>query len=66
MFALRKTGTNDFVSQIPHDYMPENFVPGWDKLTENGALTYVSFEDAFTARLSDPDGESLQIEDLSQ
>ena len=65
-YVLRKSGTScDFVSRLPHDYDPRNFVsPGWEDPASHGALRFDTEADARRAKDGDPDGESLSVEEI--
>lgn len=62
-FVLRKVGTSNFARVLPHNYDEENFVQGWDNLSER-ALSWATHEEALTAKLADPDGQSLVVEEV--
>jgi len=62
MFVLRQVGANAFVKNLPHDYADENFVQGWENTSQ--ALQFETEEDARSAIASDPDGDSLLVEEL--
>lgn len=58
-FVLRHRGSNDFVTKLPWDFT--HCVNGWDA---EGMLTFSSEDEAQAAKESDPDGESLLIEEI--
>ena len=62
-YVLRKGGTNSFAKSLPHDFDDENFVDGWENLSTR-ALCFDSAELAQVAADSDPDGESLTVEEI--
>jgi hypothetical protein len=61
-FALRLQGTSDFVRTLPHDFEDANFVSGWSNI--DGPLLFASEAEALAAIASDPDGESLDVEEI--
>ena len=63
-FVLRKIGSSSFVRHLPHDFdMERNFVDGWENLPER-ALSWESHKKALEAKLADPDGDSLMVEEV--
>jgi len=61
-FVLRVIGTSSFVAYLPYDYDERNLVEGWDRTSE--AIVFESKGAALAAKLGDPDGESLSVEEV--
>jgi hypothetical protein len=62
-FVLRNVGTARFVKTLPHDFLDENFVQGWENLSTR-ALCFDSEAAAQAAADADPDGDSLMVEEI--
>jgi len=62
-FVLRQVGSSNFVKSLPHDYEAKNFVAGWEDLPAR-ALSWPTHEAALEAKLADPDGDSLMVEEV--
>jgi len=63
-YVLRNVGTSRFARELPHDFMDDNFVEGWQNLEQRGALCFTSEAEAELAKDFDPDGDSLMVEEI--